>query len=342
MAKTNTNTNLKVALVGGETLLGKEVAEVLESRLAGATLLSFAATGEGNFGEAEGEAVYIEPLEERTVGDARAVVVAGSLAGAQKTYDLAKAAGGHPPVIDCTGQLEHQPEARIVAPLVTDFNAANNWLFIVAHPAASALAVSLRRLAQYRKIRQVLAHIFEPASEQGRRGISELHEQTTSLLSFKPPKKELFDAQLSFNMLSRFGEDAPQKLSAVEQRIERDLATVFSTERSLKSVPMPSLRVIAAPVFHGYSISLWVEFETAIDAQEVGEALASAQIEVRDSSVEPPDNVGAANQSGLVAGDIRVDRNNGRAAWIWMVGDNLRLTADATADLLARLKEQRP
>ena len=72
-------------------------------------------------------------------------------------------------------------------------------------------------------------------------------------------------------------------------------------------------------------------------ATELGESLASAQIEVRGEKDVAPDNVGAASESGLIAGDIRVDRNNGRAAWLWLVGDNLRLTADGAADLVSAL-----
>lgn len=328
---------MKVALVGGETMLGKEIAEAMEKRAPAATLVSFAATGEGNFGAAEGEAVYIEPVEPRTIQDARAVLVAGSREGAQRAYETSKLAGGRPVIIDCTGHLENQPEARILAPLVSDCELDPSWLLVMAHPAASALAITLERLSKYRKIRQAIAHVFEPASERGKRGITELQQQTTSLLAFKPLDKQVFDAQLSFNLLSRFGEEAAVKLTAVEGRIERDLAAILSSERPAGAIPMPSLRVIAAPVFHGYSMSLWVEFETGIDGQEIGEALASAQIEVRGRNEEPPNNVDAASQSGLIAGDIRVDRNNPHAGWLWIAADNLRLMADAAADFVNKI-----
>ncbi len=99
------------------------------------------------------------------------------------------------------------------------------------------------------------------------------------------------------------------------------------------------MRLIAAPVFHGFTFSLWAEFADPIDAQELREALASAQIEVRGANDEPPNNVGTAGQSGLSAGDIRLDRNNPRAAWLWVVGDNVRLIADDAVDLVSALKE---
>lgn len=327
----------RLALLGGETLLGREIQEVFSDRKAGARITAYAATGEGNFGEQEGEAVYLDPLEASSLAGQEALIAAGTEAGAMKAYNLVKAAGGHPVLIDCTGYLEAQPESRIVAPLLDDTEQHGSWLLVVAHPAASALALVLVRLARYRPIQQAIAHIFEPASERGKRGVSELHQQTTGLLGFKSLDKDVFDAQLGFNMLAQYGEQAPAKLLGVEQRIERHLASLVSRPMTTTAVPMPSLRLIQAPVFHGYSISLWIRFDENIDAGELSEALASAQIEIRGPNEEAPHNVGATSQSGLIAGDIRVDHNNSRAAWLWIVGDNLRLTADAVAGLVSGL-----
>ncbi|MDQ2712982.1 MAG: hypothetical protein M3Y24_12280 [Acidobacteriota bacterium] len=338
MAKTLSEARTtKVALIGSETLLGRELTEVLRSRFPGLAITDYAASAEGTFGEAEGEAVYVEPFEESAVRDSSAILIAGSPKGALKAYELVKAAKKRPYVIDCTGHLESQPEARIIAPLTGDVKAQNTWLLVVAHPAASALALTLKRLTRYRKLRQVIAHVFEPASERDKRGAAELHQQTTSLLSFKPLEKKIFDAQISFNLLPQYGEEAETKLVSIEQRIERHIATILGSERSIGPIPIPSLRVVAAPVFHGYSISIWAEFESNINAEELGEALASAQVEVRSPNEEPPTGVGVAGQSGLIAGDIRVDSNNGHAAWFWVVGDNLRLTADAVGDLVGDL-----
>ena len=321
---------LKVALLGGETMLGVELKEVLERRLASSELSLYAATGEGSFDEKDGEAVYRDPLEARALRGHSAVVIAGTQEGALKAYGLAKAAKLK--VVDCTGHLEGRPEARIASPLLQV--AADGWLSILAHPAASASALVLTQLARHRPIVRCVVEVFVPASEHGKRGITELHQQTTSLLAFKPLQKEIFDEQLSFNMLAQYGEEAPAKLSTLEQRIERHVATLLEKQTEAARPPMPSLRLLQAPVFHGYSLSFWVEFESNVVAAEIGEALGSKRIDVRGFGEEAPTSAGAANQSGLIAGDIRVDRNNARAAWLWVVYDNLRVIADEAADLL--------
>lgn len=329
---------MKIAIVGGETLIGRELQEVLGGTGNGIEIVTYSASGEGNFGEEEGEAVYLEPFTAASIEDFKSVLIAGSRAGALKAYDLAKAGGGHPLIIDCTGELEEKPEARIVAPLLRDGASETSWLQVIAHPAAGALALVCSRVAAYRPIQRAVAHIFEPASERGKRGLTELQQQTTSLLSFKGLNREIFDAQLSFNLLPRYGEEAPLQLATVERRIERDFATLIASQPGQR-VPMPSLRVIQAPVFHGYSLSIWVEFEGAVDAHNLREALASAQIEVRGEKDEAPNVVGVAGQSGLIAGDIRIDSNNGRAVWLWVVEDNLRTIAGAASEILDGLKE---
>ncbi|HZS54180.1 MAG TPA: Asd/ArgC dimerization domain-containing protein [Bryobacteraceae bacterium] len=343
MAKAQQKTKaLSVALIGAETLLGRELEEVIKDRVQDALVHPFSASGEGNFGEEEGEPIFVEPFTAEVLSKNSAVVIAGSREGATKAYDLAQATNSKPITIDCTGYLEEKPETRILSPLGELFSLQQGWLYEIAHPAASALVLVLARLGGYQDIKQVIVHIFEPASERGHRGVSELQKQTTNLLSFKPLDKTVFDSQVSFNMLAQYGEEAPVKLASIEQRIIRHLTTLLSRQPKTAAIPNASVRLVQAPVFHGYSMSVWVQFENTVNATEAGEALASAQIEVRRAQDTAPDNVGVASQSGLIVGDIRVDENNPRAMWFWIVGDNLRLTADAVSDAISSLKaEQR-
>src|SRR5438093_686256 len=106
-------------------------------------------------------------------------------------------------------------------------------------------------------------------------------------------------------------------------------------ERADTGVPMPSLRLTQVPVFHGYSLSFWIEFEDSPDVVSLEEALSGDWVDVRAGDLEPPDNAGIAGQSGIAVGAIAHDRNNGNAIWLWLAADNLRLTAE-TAALIVR------
>jgi aspartate-semialdehyde dehydrogenase len=91
---------------------------------------------------------------------------------------------------------------------------------------------------------------------------------------------------------------------------------------------MPSLRLLQAPIFHGYSFSAWVEFENNPGIEALESTLSFGPIDVRGSDFEPPTNVSQAGQGGISVGGIVPDRNQPEACWFWVVADNLRLAAE--------------
>lgn len=315
-----------VALVGGETLLAKEVRAVLEESKPSPRVQLISATADGStlLGADEDEPLVMTPLNAQSLEGAKVAFLAGSPASSRRTLKINPPGG--PALIDLAGALEEQPQARLRAPSAEPAVAAPDSpgsIQVIAHPAAIALALLLSRIAQAGTIRRSVAHVFEPASELGQRGLDELHQQTVAVLGFQKLKTDIFDTQLAFSMLARYGEEAVEPLESIEQRVERHLASLLA---GWPSVPMPSLRLIQAPVFHGHSFSVWVEFEEQPGVKVVTEALAAGGIDVR--SDEPPSNIGAAGQSGLSVGAIAVDANNPRACWFWAVADNLRLAAE--------------
>src|SRR5262249_48893287 len=124
-------------------------------------------------------------------------------------------------------------------------------------------------------------------------------------------------------------------LEESELRIERHLATLLARPGEDSPPPFPSMRLVQAPVFHGYSFSVWVGFDDAPDIEALEESLVAPLVEGRGPDFEPPTNVGQAGQSGIAVGAIAPDRNRSTACWFWMVADNLRLAAE-NAVLVAR------
>jgi aspartate-semialdehyde dehydrogenase len=340
LAKTEVKTEIpfRVSLIGAETMLGKDIQETLENRSKKTRVTTYSASGEGTFGEQEGEAVYVEPFSVKSLAEERMVVLAGSEEGARKSYEITQASGRKPVVVDVLGQLEGAEDGVLASTLLGEVKAKPGQLVTLAHPVASALTLVLSRLSKYQAPVRVVANVLEPASERGQRGITELHKQTAALLAFKPLPKEVFDAQLAFNTLARLGEDAKLSLEDIEKRIYAQTVKLAAQVKAQAAVSQMSLRLIQAAVFHGYSASLFVEFGAKADRKAVEEALACAQIEVRGLGEEAPDSVAAASGSGLIAGDIRVDAANPKAVWIWVVFDNLRLLADSVADLVTVLR----
>lgn len=322
-----------IALVGSETLMGREVRDLLAANSLGADVRLVAGddASSGVLSEHAGEAAVLTKLDLLAITDVDMVILAGSAESSKTAIELSPGQA----FIDLTHAAEDNPRSRLRAPMVEpfDFRVAPDAIQSIAHPAAIALALLLGRIDTKYKLANWSAHIFEPASERGLPGVEELQQQAVSLLSFKPLPKKIFDNQLSFNMLARFGEEAPVSLEQVEARIERHLATLL--QNSGQS-PMPSIRVVQAPVFHGYSFSIWTEFEGNVpEPSELETLLGSDDVDVRNADLEPPNNVGMAGQSGVAVGAITRDRNHANALWLWMVADNLRLPAQ-NALLVAR------
>jgi len=323
-----------IAIVGGESLLGKEVRELLEASDLGASIMLIASDESEDTSvitRGQEEPLVMSSLQTADLSSAKAIVLAGSAESSGKVYQHIRGPARAPVVIDLTGVLEDRPEARLRAPVVEplDFQAASA-IQVIAHPAAIALALFLIQLQKSAKIGRSVVQIFEPVSERGQTGITELQKQTVGLLSLKPLQKDVYDAQVSFNMLVQYGSDSPHSLAAIESKIDRHLASLLA---SAGTVPMPSLRLIQAPVFHGYSISLWVEFESNVDVETIERSLASDEIDVRGKEHEAPTNVGVAGQSGITVGAIAPDRNQPRACWFWMVADNLRIAAENAVEV---------
>ncbi|HUB79524.1 MAG TPA: Asd/ArgC dimerization domain-containing protein [Bryobacteraceae bacterium] len=323
-----------IALVGSDSLLGREIRDIVATADTGIDLRLLADTEEleGSLTRVGNEPAVVGGLSAAALDGARAVFLAGSAEAGQKALELA-GNQTRTTVIDLTGAAEDRPDARLRAPLVEssedseagDYDSA---VQVIAHPAAIALALFLRRLHSVEPVLASVIQIFAPASEHGTAGVEELQGQTVSLLSFKKLPQEVFDAQLSFSMLAKYGEEAKVALEETELRIERHLATLLALPGTGEGVPMPSLRLIQAPVFHGYSFGAWVEFASDPNIETLESGLVTGTIEVRGSDFEAPTNVGQAGQAGIAVGAISPDRNRPDACWFWLAADNLRLTAE--------------
>lgn len=320
MAKTGT-----LALVGSDSLMGREIRELAAAAGLERDLRLIAGQeAAGILTEQAGEPALAAGLDAESIEGARVVFLAGSAEAAHKALD----SGAGATFIDLVHAAEERPNARLRAPMVepAGHTAPAELVQVIAHPAAIAIALTLKRINEVHPIRRGVVHVFEPASERGRSGIEELQQQTVNLLSFKSLPKAVYDEQLGFNLLARYGEEAPFALEEAEGRVERHLATLLAL--SEERIPMPSVRLIQAPVFHGHSFSFWIEFEENPGAAEVEAVLSVEHIDVREAGTDPPTAVGMAGQSGIAVGAVSADRNEPDACWLWVAADNLRLAAE--------------
>ncbi len=325
------------AIVGGTTLLGKELREVFEALPAAVDLrLIGAEGGESVALTTDGdEPVVVSSLDEENLKGATVVLLAGDPKTSYRAWDMLALRKQRPFVVDLSGALAKAPKAQLRAPLVEEpgFEVLRDAVQIIAHPAAVALAILLRKFRGAERPSAVQAHVFLPASEHGSAGIDELHQQTVNLMGFQPMPKTIFDEQVAFNMMPAWGEEATAgSLRAVEDQIRAHLAVISSEARD---IPV-SVRCLQAGVFHCLSASVHLQFAHSVEPDALAAQLKGDLVDLWHGDQGAPTHLSAVGETGIVLGDLRADAAASNGYWLWMVADNLRLRA-ASAIATARI-----
>jgi len=193
------------------------------------------------------------------------------------------------------------------------------------------LALLLLRAKKAGALQNVVATIFEPVSERGKAGMDELHEQTVNLLSFQQMPKHVFDVQVAFNLLTRYGEKAATQLESIERRIVKHFKRITHEQ-----VPVPPLVLLQSAIFHAYMFSIYIELEEARTLAEFSQAVAGEHIKMTETDDELPNNVNVAGEDDIML-SVRTDATRPNGFWLWAAADNLKLAALTAVDCAAAL-----
>jgi aspartate-semialdehyde dehydrogenase len=323
----------RVAIVGASSLLGKELKQVLEDRNFPARdiVLLDESVMAGTLTEAGGEATFIRALEEDSFEAAQFAFFAGSTSDAERNWPAAERSGAT--VIDLTGALGasgaslHSVIPSLAPVLPAEMGASGNGS--IAHRAYSSpsspviIACTLAVGLNVFETRRISVLLFPPVSERGQAGVEELESQTASLLSFREIAQPVFDAQVAFNLLVRYGERSKPSLAQMRAAIASEVAR-YLAGRAL----VPAIQLVQAPVFYGYAFAAYVEMQSPVAPEAVEAALVKLGVRISAPGDPPPTNVSVAGESDIQLMRIEPDLNVANGMWIWGVTDNLRLAAN--------------
>src|ERR1700676_3654367 len=263
----------RAAIVGAASLKGKEIAEMLNERNFPAADIRLLDDDEA-MGQLEAmgdEISFIQRVRADQFENVDFTFFASDVESTRKNWKDARDAGSA--ILVLSGALEKEPGASVRSLWVERERGQipppelQPGPCVAAHPAAVTLALLLLRARKAGTIQRVVATIFEPASEHGQRGMDEMHQQTVNLLSFQPLPKDVFDAQVAFNMAAVYGQKSQPGLDSVEARIQRHYQKIAGP-----GVPQPSLMLLQAPIFHGHAMAVFLEMEGAVDLQALSQA----------------------------------------------------------------------
>lgn len=330
----------KIAVVGAASLQGKELNEALQdSVFSAAEIVLIDDESQAGQLEASGdEATLIQPVGRDSFARADFAFFAGAQELTRKHWEDALSMGAS--IVDLSYALEGLPGVVVRAPWSGGEAEALNLgtrAIIPAHPAALSLGMVVSRMQEVGEVRGVSATVLEPASEYGRAAIDELHQQTVALLSFQNLPKEIYDTQVAFNVVPSFGDS--KVLGESEARIRRHYELLRSGR-----IADAGIQLLHAPVFHGVSLSIAIEFAQPQVLERIESVLSGEHIEVVSGDVEPPDNLRSAGQGEVL---VRVRTQSGleektNRFWIWASLDNLKIASLNALACAMELRRLRP
>jgi aspartate-semialdehyde dehydrogenase len=362
--------SLRIALVGAGTLLGKALNdELAASAFASADFhLVDDEDALGKLAATADEVTFIQRIEPDSFDGCDFTFFAGSPELTRKHWRQALDAGSS--IVDLSGELEGASGILVRAPWIQDDPAATQAVpqntqpvaapdlqtraVVSAHPVAVLLALMAVRSQKIASLHSVWATLLQPASEYGHGALEELHQQTTNLLSFQPLPTEVFGGQTAFTLAVSFGVESKFVLSTAADVIRRHYATI---------APVPTaslaLQVIQVPVFHGYALSVAIEFAQPVAADALARALAGPHVHIVPNASEFPGNVQAVEEEEVqilvqpvfeyagahaASGSAKKvsGKQNTHRFWLWIVADNLKFAAQNAVACAVELNRLRP
>ncbi|HKW17864.1 MAG TPA: Asd/ArgC dimerization domain-containing protein [Terriglobales bacterium] len=332
----------RVAIVGAASLKGKEVAEVLDQRNFPSSEIKLLDDDEalGRLEALKDEVTFIQSIRSEQFDHIDFTFFASDAECTRKNWKQVLNSGSA--MIDLSYALEDEPASVLRAPwierqlgraIAPELQPAP---VVTAHPIAIVLALLLLRVNSATPVKRAVATVFEPASERGQKGMDELHQQTVSLLSFQQLPKTVFDTQVAFNLVFRYGENSPSTLASVGDRIFKHYRKISDGQ-----APLPSIQVLQAPIFHGHAVSLNLRFDRPADLGHISSALAGEHISVIGMTEDAPSNVNAAGQGDILV-SLSADAADSNSVWIWATSDNLRVAASTAVEAAESVAASRP
>jgi aspartate-semialdehyde dehydrogenase len=288
-------------------------------------------------------------VEDAATADPRGLDVALFSAGAGTSRALAPAyAEAGVTVVDNSSAWRLDPDVPLVVSEVNPEAVHEARKGIIANPNCTTMAAMpvLKPLHDEAGLVRIVASTYQAVSGSGVAGVAELAGQIAAVadptgLAFDGsavalPAPAKYVRPIAFNVLPMAGSvvDDGSEETDEEQKLRNE---------SRKILGIPDLRVsgtcVRVPVFTGHSLSLNVEFASALPAKRALELLAEAPgVELTDV----PTPLQAAGRDPSYVGRVRQDQSveGERGLVLFVSNDNLRkgaaLNTVQIAELLAR------
>lgn len=324
----------RVALVGTDSMTGKEIMGVLSQKKFPIEKAEFfdkdVREEYSKLTQFNGEPRVIHSLDDILLNRTDLLFLAGD----KKTNRRVGSEAENKKVftIDLSGAFWEHDKVPVIVSGINDDEILRGERHLVANPHPVTIMLShiiMEAMRTYGVVKTV-AFVLQPASAFGKSGLEELAGQSADILNKGSGDRKVFKAQTAFNLLSQSDSIDESGFSIVERRILSEL------KRVVKKHEM-SLSLVQAPVFHCYSVMMYMELDKKADIKSLEATYGKSSLfKVCSPSLEcPVSPVLTAGQENIFIGQVKQDAVFSNSFWIWAVADNLMVGSALNAYKIA-------
>lgn len=327
----------RVALIGTDSLRGQEIKSVLSTGKFPIKSMEFydpdVAEEYSKLTEFRDEPKVIHHPDPYLFEGLDLVFLAADQETNRKFGLLAKEKGFR--AIDLAESFTDNPEVPVIVAGLNDDLLKNKDLYLVSnpHPVTIFLSHVFSAVSSFCPIKKAISMVLQPVSAYENEGIEELAEQSVALLSSSDLNPKVFREQIAFNFLPGLEKPGKDGFSGKEKQIIQEIKRVLAqSEFSF------SLSMVQAPVFHVYSIMVYLELAEDFDLTGLEKAFSNKSVFkfFPPGSSEQISNVRVAGQEQIFIGHLKKDPYIPGSLWLWVAADNLTIGSSLNALEIAK------
>lgn len=318
------NKKIRIALVGTDSLQGKEIKSILRKKNIPNLKMEFldpeVEEEYSKLTEFKGEPRVILPLNEEALKHLDLVFLAADKKINKKYGTLASNLKFR--AIDLSETFNTNTKIPVVVAGINDpiIRKENPGLIANPHPVTIVLSHLFKVLLSEFGLNKAISMILQPASAFGEPGIGELANQSLDIMNGAAFSKKVFKAQVAFNLLSQMEKTDKSGFALKEKQVKQEIRRVLDK----KNLPL-SLSIVQAPVFHTYSILSYIELDKKTDVQHLENLFEQSSYFkfLPPSTACPVSSVTVAGKEHIHVSQIKKEDAFPNSYWIWTVADNL-------------------
>ncbi len=317
-------TKTKLAIIGGETLRGRELKEALSQSEWAAVDVEFfdpdVVEDYSRLTDFRDEPRVVRTLKGEDLEGKDLVFNASEKASGPalrqmaaehkfRLYDLSESFNDDPTVPLVVAGINDEALDRRKTKILTNPNPATVILAHLFHALEPAFGLA-----------KAVTLVLQPVSAFDDPGIQELASQSAALLSGADPERKVFKEQIAFNLLSHTEKPDEDGSCTGELQVAAEVRRVLGRP----DLPL-SLSAIQAPVFHAYTLVTYFELKKNADLAGLEAVFAGRPVfaltPFREGCSASPLSV--AGKPEIFVGRLKRDSASPRAFWVWLLADNL-------------------